>query len=132
MADESRLSQAFHNVISTILKLGKLKSALAINISFPVSDIPSQLTKNEHKYMQILISIEGDDIPEYKLEKIFQKFCEFKEIQNNTINNDHFLSGEVGLGLAITKGIIELHQGFINAESNNGSISFNIFIPVQE
>ena len=61
----------------------------------------------------------GATIPEYKLERIFDKFYRADESRGTN-------SGGAGLGLAITKEIIELHNGTISANSENETIEFVI------
>ena len=61
----------------------------------------------------------GATIPEYKLERIFDKF--YRADESRQTNN-----GGAGLGLAITKEIIELHNGKICAKSNDEFIEFQI------
>ena len=42
------------------------------------------------------------------------------------MNQEHLAQGEAGLGLAITKQIIELHNGKIYAKNDNEFIEFYI------
>jgi len=69
----------------------------------------------------IIFKNKGDTIPEYKLERIFDKF--YRTDKSRQTNN-----GGAGLGLAITKEIIELHNGTICAKSYDEIIEFQIII----
>lgn len=69
--------------------------------------------------INITFKNKGEEIPKYKLEKIFDKF--YRADDSRTSNN-----GGAGLGLAITKEIIQLHGGKIYAKNNNEFIEFNI------
>jgi len=74
----------------------------AINYSYENSKIQIDITEEESK-IKIVFKNKGDKIPEYKLEKIFEKFYRADESRTSS-------TGGTGLGLAITKEIIELHS----------------------
>lgn len=105
--DGDKLARAFGNLIKN-----------AINYSYENTKIEIELTKVENK-IKILFRNKGDKIPEYKLEKIFDKFYRADESRTSS-------TGGTGLGLAITKEIIELHGGKIYVENNNEFIEFYI------
>ncbi len=65
----------------------------------------------------------GDTIPQEKLERIFEQFYRL-DVSRST------RSGGAGLGLAIAKQIVELHQGTIQAESRDEMITFRVILPV--
>ena len=58
---------------------------------------------------------------ENELKKIFDKFYRADESRGTN-------SGGAGLGLAITKDIIELHNGTIEAKSEDETIEFIILL----
>lgn len=65
---------------------------------------------------------QGDTIPEEKLEQIFEQFYRLDTSRSTS-------SGGAGLGLAIAKQIILLHNGTITAESHDGLVIFKIILP---
>ena len=73
----------------------------------------------------ILVNIknQGEHIPQEKLERIFDKFYRLDSSRQSA-------TGGAGLGLAIAKQIVELHDGTIEAVSNNGVTEFRIVFPV--
>lgn len=73
----------------------------AINYGYEASKIQIDIIEDESK-INIVFKNKGDKIPEYKLEKIFEKFYRTDESRASN-------TGGTGLGLAITKEIIELH-----------------------
>lgn len=105
--DGDKLARAFGNLIKN-----------AINYSYENTQIEIELTKVENK-IKILFRNKGDKIPEYKLEKIFDKFYRADESRTSS-------TGGTGLGLAITKEIIELHGGKIYVKNDNEFIKFYI------
>ena len=72
----------------------------------------------------VSVSDTGDGIPEEDLPHIFDRFYQQTRIQDSK-------AGHSGLGLAITKRILELHQKSIFVESTVGSgTTFTFFLPV--
>jgi signal transduction histidine kinase/ligand-binding sensor domain-containing protein/DNA-binding response OmpR family regulator len=63
------------------------------------------------QYFEIIISDNGIGIAESEQEKIFECFYQAQTPAN------HFVGG-TGIGLNLTRSIIELHHGFIRAEKN--------------
>lgn len=106
-ADGDKLARAFGNLLKN-----------AINYSYENTIITINMIENEND-IEIVFKNKGATIPEYKLEKIFDKFYRGDEARQT--NN-----GGTGLGLAITKEIIELHKGTICAKSNDEIIEFQI------
>ena len=105
--DGDKLARAFGNLLKN-----------AINYSYDNTKINIKITQNENK-IQIIFKNKGEKIPEYKLEKIFEKF--YRVDQSRATN-----TGGAGLGLAITKEIIELHNGEIYAKNEGENIEFYI------
>jgi len=66
------------------------------------------------------VSNTGSEIPPEKQEKIFAKFYQADE--------SHATQGN-GIGLAIVKGIVELHNGEVRVSSGNGSTTFTVVLP---
>ncbi|MCI8310490.1 MAG: HAMP domain-containing histidine kinase [Clostridia bacterium] len=109
-ADPDKLSRVFNNIIKN-----------AISYSFENTNIQIDVScKNE--LITIYIKNEGYTIPENKLNSIFEKFYRLDDSRNT--NN-----GGAGLGLAIAKEIITLHNGTISAESKDNITTFTLTIP---
>lgn len=108
-ADGDKLARAFGNLLKN-----------AINYSYENTTITINIIENRND-IEIVFKNKGDTIPEYKLEKIFDKF--YRGDKSRQTNN-----GGTGLGLAITKEIIDLHNGTICAKSNDENIEFQIIL----
>lgn len=108
-ADGDKLARAFGNLLKNAINYSYENTVITINMSENESDI------------EIVFKNKGATIPEYKLEKIFDKFYRGDESRQTN-------SGGTGLGLAITKEIIELHNGTICAKSNDEMIEFQIIL----
>ncbi len=113
-ADRSMLEKVFYNLVSNAIKYSKQGGSIQISAS--VSD----------KNCTIKVHDTGIGIPNIEQNKIFTHFFRSR----NAINSN--VSGS-GLGLAVTKHIIELHGGNINFVSKEGEgTTFEINIPVKK
>lgn len=107
MGDGDKLARAFGNLFKN-----------AINYSYENTNIEIDIKENEET-INILFKNKGNKIPEYKLEKIFEKFYRLDEARTSS-------TGGAGLGLAITKEIIELHNGKIYVKNDDEFIEFYV------
>ncbi len=109
--DKDRLLQVLENVIGNAIKqTHPRRRAILINLKVLSSDI------------QIIVSDNGAGIASENLEKIFEQFT--------SINTEYSVTG-TGLGLFISRRILEAHKGSIVARSEGigkGS-SFTITLP---
>jgi signal transduction histidine kinase/iron only hydrogenase large subunit-like protein len=94
--------------------------------AMPAGGKISVKTENENDSVKIIISDTGTGIKKELLKKIFEPFFTTKQIGKGT-----------GLGLAVTYGIIKMHNGNITVESNNDiekgptGTSFTITLPMK-
>lgn len=93
----------------------------AVNYSFDNTEI-SIYVQQKDPYITLTVTNHGNTIPEEKLEKIFQQFYRLDTARSSN-------SGGAGLGLAIAKEIVALHQGTISAQSANEITSIKVAIP---
>ncbi len=112
-ADENRLQQILYNLVGNAIKFTEKGS---VEISATVVPGNEQLT--------ITVSDTGIGIPEDKLDQIFESF----EQGDGSTAREY---GGTGLGLAVTKKLVELHGGSIRVESTVGVGSrFTFTLPV--
>ncbi len=93
----------------------------AVNYSFEGGTIRIGAAQ-EGDAMKIRFSNRGNTIPKEKLERIFEQFYRLDSARSSR-------SGGAGLGLAIAKEIVELHQGTITARSEDERIEFEVTLP---
>ena len=105
--DGDKLARAFGNLLKN-----------AINYSYENTEIQIIVEQSENK-INMLFRNKGDKIPDYKLEKLFDKFYRGDESRTSS-------TGGTGLGLAITKEIIELHNGKIYVKNDDEYIEFYV------
>ena len=106
-ADGDKLARAFDNLLKN-----------AINYSYKNTTIEIKLEVKDNKII-ITFKNKGDKIPKYKLNKIFEKFYRGDDARTSS-------TGGAGLGLAITKEIVELHNGSIKVKNEDEFIEFEI------
>jgi two-component system, sensor histidine kinase ChiS len=129
-ADENRLQQILYNLVGNAIKFTESGS---VEISAEViSSQSEQLKLNSSKrqpstlegQLAITISDTGIGIPTDKLDRIFESF---EQADGSTARE----YGGTGLGLAVTKQLVELHGGKIQVESTVGMGSrFTFTLPV--
>ncbi|MBD2043674.1 ATP-binding protein [Microcoleus sp. FACHB-672] len=119
-ADENRVQQILYNLIGNSIKFtqsGTVEiSAELVEKDLSVSSANSQLA--------ITVSDTGIGIAEDKLDRIFESF---EQADGSTARE----YGGTGLGLTVTKQLVELHGGKIQVESTPGTGSrFTFTLPV--
>ncbi len=130
-ADLQRLVQAFRNVIVNSIKFTPDGGKIDIMASL-------EQAKSEDDVDHILIQIRdtGVGIDRANLEMIFKKFFRAYDPSLHSTGSYKFLGAGPGLGLTITRGVIEGHGGRIWAESPGHDMeafpgaTFNIVLPV--
>lgn len=113
LGDGDKLARAFENLIKNAINYSFNDTTIEINVK----------EENElgHGKIKLEFKNKGDKIPEYKLDKIFEKFYRADKSRESS-------SGGSGLGLAITKQIVELHGGTIAVKNDDEYIIFTIVL----
>ncbi|MBU9713603.1 ATP-binding protein [Evansella tamaricis] len=110
-ADENRLQQILYNLIGNGIKYTE-KGNVSIS------------AKEEEDYIKLTVTDTGIGIPPDQLESIFHPFKQGE----HTISGGY---GGTGIGLNITKRLIELHEGTIDVTSREGEGStFTFTLPI--
>lgn len=107
-ANEELLKQVWINLIDNAIKFSQEYGLIVVKIC------------SEDMNYRVAISNYGDEIPEKSRKKIFDKFYQSDE--------SHSLEGN-GIGLAIVKKVIELHNGEVEVDCRNGITTFAVVIP---
>ena len=108
--DANKIQRAFDNLLRN-----------AVIYSYPDTEVNVTVVRQNDDVVIKFIN-HGDTISKENLERIFEQFYRL-DISRSTS------SGGAGLGLAISKRIIELHHGTITASSENDLIEFTVTLP---
>lgn len=108
--DPEKLARVFNNI---------LKNAIAYSYPDTVIEI---WTEKKTAEIKIYFQNKGRTIPAKKLDTIFEKFFRLDESRGTN-------TGGAGLGLAIAKEIVRLHDGKIWAESEKELTTFCVVLP---
>ena len=109
--DKDRLIQVLTNLISNACKFSAAKGTVRVSL----------IVQNGH--VQIVVEDKGRGIPESFQQQMFEKFCQAD-------SSDTREKGGTGLGLNISRAIVEKHGGNIGFESHEGQgTRFGIMLP---
>ena len=110
--DEEQINQLLRNVLGNALKFSEPKSKILISL------------ESDDDFATLEVIDTGIGIPEDELEHIFTKF-----VQSSKTNSG---AGGTGLGLALCREFVSLHQGNITALNNEkGGATICIQIPLK-
>jgi len=110
--DVDKLEKIVINILSNAFKFTNEGKKIDVNI------------RVRNKRVEIIVADEGIGIPQDKLENIFDRFYQ--------VDSSHSREHEgTGIGLALTKELVELHKGTIDVESAEGEgTTFIIRLPL--
>lgn len=110
--DETKLSLAINNLVENAIKYNNDDGWVRVSLNA------------DHKFFFLKVMDSGVGIPEDALPHIFDRFYRVDKARSRE-------TGGTGLGLAITINVIQLHGGWIKAESNLGEgTTFSVRIPL--
>lgn len=110
-ANEELLKQVWINLVDNAVKFSTKGGTVSLDI------------REAGKSFLVSVSNEGQGIPADKQEMIFHKFYQADE--------SHAQEGN-GIGLAIVKKIVDLHDGKISFRSENGITTFTVELPKKQ
>ncbi len=114
--DIDKIDKVLFNLLSNAFKYTPENGEISITLE--------TYTENNHEYITINVSDTGIGIPSEDLDNIFTRFY-----TNKTIN----ASDTHGIGLSLSKDLIELHHGWISVDSRlEEGTTFTIHIPIDK
>lgn len=126
--DNDKMEKIFSNLLSNAFKFtpngGKVIVTMGNNSEFGSSNAESLKGQAEFENVKITIQDSGSGIPEDRLPFIFDRFYQVDGSATRTHEG-------TGIGLALTRELVELHQGKIEAHSKEGEgTTFIIYLPL--
>lgn len=112
--DDTRIQSALENVLRNAMNYTRENTVVRVTAS--VSD---------EKFCTITVKDNGPGVPPAELGKIFDAFYRAQEARDES-------TGGTGIGLAISRRVIELHGGEIHASNRtSGGLNITITIPLR-
>ena len=108
--DPDKLARVFENLLRNAVAYGSENTQILIQ------------ARGGHGRTTIVFTNEGPQIPQKKLEMIFERFYRADDSRSSK-------TGGSGLGLAIAKQVVELHGGTITAASDRKNTRFIVTFP---
>ncbi len=113
-ADDKRLVQVLVNLVNNAMKYSPENTTIHVRVH------------PDHAHLILEVHNEGTALSPVQLEQIFEPFYRTSDAENSSIKG-------WGLGLAISKEIVERHGGQIWAESSEGKgITFFVKLPISD
>ena len=109
--DRQNFDKVVMNILSNAFKFTPTGGHINIHVS------------HDEKNARIAISDDGEKIPEEQLSKIFERFYQ----TDSMINGQH---PGTGIGLDLTKSLVELHHGTISAHNLEQGCEFVVTLPL--
>lgn len=120
--DEVRVRQIMNNLLSNAVKYTET-GFVKLSVDFEFSEGELDFQQGGKIYLKIMVCDSGMGIRKDDLSKLFQMFQRIDENRNRTIEG-------TGLGLNLTKKLVEMMDGTITASSEYGKGStFSVRIP---
>ena len=124
--DEDKIAKIMNNLLSNAFKFTARGGKIVVNISliFDSEDAENLGEQSEKRMVEITVKDTGIGIEESNLEKIFNRFFQVDQesVQTGT-----------GIGLALTKELVKLHNGKIFVTSKPGKSSkFTVQLPFDD
>jgi signal transduction histidine kinase/ligand-binding sensor domain-containing protein/DNA-binding response OmpR family regulator len=124
--DPDKIEKILNNLLSNAFKFTEAGGAIAVNLSlvFDMDDDDFSSEEKEKQYIEISVRDTGRGIPANNLNRIFQRFFQ---------SDDEAKDSGTGIGLALVKELVSLHNGkiFVASKSGKGT-KFTFRIPYQE
>lgn len=109
-ANEELLKQVWINLLDNAVKFSPSGEEIGVEI------------RKGADLIEVAITNSGTEITADQKNKIFNKFYQGETSHNGAGN---------GIGLAVVKHIVNLHQGMVEVESRNGLNTFTVYLPAE-
>ena len=114
--DKEMIEKVIFNLLSNAFKYTPADGMIMVNIARSQED--------EREYVKLSIINTGEGIDKEFLSKIFDRYYQVNNVHNRNVEG-------TGIGLALVKSFIELHNGKIAVKSElNLETCFDIYLPV--
>lgn len=118
--DQGNFDKIIFNILSNAFKYTPEEGEISISVKSGIKNY-GILTENIAEYAEIIIENTGSTIEEKHLERVFDRFYQ-TSIKDANIGS--------GVGLHLTKMLVELHHGEISVYNTENGVAFRVRIPM--
>ena len=112
-ADPNLLKKLFHHLATNAIKFTPNEGKITVEAKL----LPANNSELPHGGLEIIVSDNGVGVEPASRDIIFSKFYQPGELLKHSTSKSRFKGSGAGLGLALSKGIVEAHGGRIWVES---------------
>jgi len=117
--DQGNFDKIIYNILSNAFKHTPEGGRIRVDVSAPAAN-RGELPPTVHEFVQVRIFNSGSRIEEAWISRIFDRFVQV---------NPHDANSGSGVGLNLTKMLVELHHGHITAENEEDGVVFRVLMP---
>lgn len=126
--DEDKIEKIVHNILSNAIKFTPVQGSIEVTLSMasgPEVETVFAPGRNvrDLQYLKTRIHNTGSSIPDEQLDAVFGRFVQLES---------GAMIGGTGIGLYLASKLVGIHHGFIRALNEDGGVSFEFILPVNE
>ena len=118
--DQGNFDKIVYNILSNAFKHTPDGGRIRVDVSAPTPN-RGELQADVKEYVQVRIFNSGSRIEEAWISHVFDRFVQV---------NPHDANSGSGVGLNLTKMLVELHHGQISVENEDDGVVFRVLVPV--
>ncbi|TKG93742.1 hybrid sensor histidine kinase/response regulator [Puteibacter caeruleilacunae] len=133
LLDQDKVEKILYNVLSNALKFTPEHGLITVSMRVKTRKVKElgdeiaywSVQNNMEEFFEIRISDTGKGIPQNDLNNIFDRYYGKENVDKSDISD-----ASSGIGLALVKGLVQLHQGELGVYSSEGNTCFIIRFPM--